>query len=90
MLALEVAAANAGKAAAHERGLSDMQRDRLEDLLRGLSAERDSICEVGAGAEGAQGRGWLTGWCVAALPGVLSSQLAASTRGDKSQDMLLS
>ena len=32
--------------ASHDRPLSEMERDKFEDLLRKLTAERESVCEV--------------------------------------------
>ena len=46
MLALD--AAGATKKGERERGLSELERDKFEDMLRGLTAEREAVCDVSA------------------------------------------
>jgi U2-associated protein SR140 len=47
MLALDAAAAT--KKGERERGLSELERDKFEDMLRGLTAEREAVCDVSHG-----------------------------------------
>ncbi len=46
MTAAELSAKGSASVGVGERQLSDLEADRFEDMLRSLTAERTSICEV--------------------------------------------